>query len=114
MMYLVYVYVPESHLEELKGALFAAGGGRIGNYDSCSWQTAGEGQFRPLEGSDPYSGRKGEVSREREYRLELTVPGSRIREVLSALKEAHPYEEPAYGAVEIAVLEDFPEIAQVT
>lgn len=106
-MYLIYVYVPESHLEELKTALFEAGGGRIGNYDSCSWQTSGEGQFRPLQGSDPFSGRKGEVSREREYRLELTARGKCVRDVLAALKKAHPYEEPAYGAVKISVLEDF-------
>ncbi len=106
-MYLIYVYVPEDHIESVKEALFNAGGGRIGNYDRCSWQAEGEGQFRPLEGSDPFSGETGKVSRDREYRLELTARDEVVKDVLSALKKSHPYEEPAYGAVRIQSLEDF-------
>ena len=60
-MYKLCFYVPESHLEQVKGAVFAAGAGRIGAYDNCCWQVSGLGQFRPLPGSDPYLGREGEV-----------------------------------------------------
>ena len=52
-MYKISVYVPENSVEKVKQALFDAGAGRIGNYDSCCWQTAGIGQFRPLENSNP-------------------------------------------------------------
>lgn len=92
-------YVPESHLEEVKQAIFAAGAGRIGNYDSCCWQTRGQGQFRPLEGSSPYLGQQGQVETVEEYKVELVCEEALIRDVVAALKAAHPYEEPAYDVV---------------
>ena len=55
-MYKLCFYVPESHLEEVKEAVFAAGAGKMGDYDACAWQTAGQGQFRPGEGADPHIG----------------------------------------------------------
>jgi hypothetical protein len=100
-MYKLGFYVPASHLEEVKAALFAAGAGRIGNYDSCCWQTAGEGQFRPLEGSDPFIGTAGRVERVPEYRVELVLAEDRARPVLAALLDAHPYEEPAWDLVRL-------------
>ena len=60
-MYKICVYVPENSVESVKQALFDAGAGRIGNYDSCCWQTAGTGQFRPLENSNPAIGSQGTV-----------------------------------------------------
>ncbi len=98
-MYKLCFYVPESHLEEVKQAVFAAGAGRIGDYDSCCWQVAGEGQFRPLEGSQPFLGQKGSVERVPEYRVEMVCEPSRARQVVAALKSAHPYEEPAWEMV---------------
>ena len=92
-------YVPESHLETVKAALFAAGAGRIGDYDSCCWQVLGRGQFRPLEGSAPYLGRQGEVEEVPEYRVEMVLEDARVRQVVEALLEAHPYEEPAWDLV---------------
>ncbi|MEH6542063.1 MAG: hypothetical protein V7748_18580, partial [Halopseudomonas sp.] len=53
-MYKLCFFVPASHVEQVKQAVFAAGAGRLGNYDSCSWQVLGQGQFRPLSGSEPY------------------------------------------------------------
>lgn len=101
-MYKLVVYVPESHLEAVKSALFAAGAGRIGDYDSCAWQVLGQGQFRPLEGSQPYLGQQGQVEHVPEYRVELVCADERIRDALSAMRQAHPYEEPAYDVWRLA------------
>jgi len=98
-MYKLCYFVPESHLEETKRALFLAGAGRIGDYDSCAWQCLGQGQFRPLDGSKPFLGQSGELETVSEYRVELVCKDSTIREVIAALKLAHPYEEPAYDVI---------------
>jgi hypothetical protein len=92
----ITVYVPESHLDAVKNALFSAGAGRIGAYDMCCWQTAGIGQFRPLEGSDPFIGEPGRVETVKEWKLELLCSGERLAAALAAMKEAHPYETPAF------------------
>lgn len=91
-------YVPESHVEEVKMAVFAAGGGRLGDYDSCCWQVLGEGQFRPLNGADPHIGEVGELAKVAEYRVELVCAEADLQQAIAALKQAHPYEEPAYNA----------------
>lgn len=95
-MYKICVYIPESHLQKVKEALFAAGAGRIGNYDSCCWQTEGEGQFRALEGSKPYIGQTGKVESVKEYKIELVCEDGLIKQAIAAMKQAHPYETPAY------------------
>ncbi len=95
-MYKLIFYVPESHVEEVKAAVFQSGAGRLGNYDCCSWQTLGEGQFRPLEGSAPYLGQHAEVQRVAEYKVELLCPPACLAAAVRALRDAHPYEEPAF------------------
>ncbi|CAN0604364.1 unnamed protein product, partial [Ectocarpus sp. 12 AP-2014] len=70
-MYKICYFVPESHLEETKSALFGAGAGRIGDYDCCAWQSLGQGQFRPLAGSQPFIGQQGQVEKVSEYKVEL-------------------------------------------
>lgn len=90
------VYVPESHRDRLKKALFQAGAGKIGNYDSCCWETEGTGQFRPLPGSHPFLGSQDHVEHAAEWKIELIVPADCIREVIASLKQAHPYETPAF------------------
>ncbi|MBS7663558.1 YqfO family protein [Pseudomonas lalucatii] len=95
-MYKLCFYVPESHLHEVKEAVFAAGGGRIGQYDSCCWQVLGQGQFRPLQGSQPYLGRVGEVAQVAEWKVELVVADESIHQAVKALKQSHPYETPAF------------------
>lgn len=92
-------FVPETHLESVKQALFDAGAGRIGDYDSCCWQTLGTGQFRALEGSDPYLGQKGRVETVQEYKVEMVCEDALIQSVVAALREAHPYEEPAFDVI---------------
>ncbi|MEI8347457.1 MAG: NGG1p interacting factor NIF3 [Pseudomonadota bacterium] len=100
-MYKIVVFIPDTHLEEVKTAMFAVGGGKIGNYDCCSFETSGTGQFRPLEGSDPYLGQQGTVEKVREYRLEMVCADSIIKDVARAMKGAHPYEEVAYDVIKL-------------
>ena len=100
-MYKLGFYVPESHLEAVKAACFAAGAGRIGDYDSCCWQVLGQGQFRPLEGSQPYIGQTGAVESVPEYRVEMVCEDDVTRRVVEAMIAAHPYEEPAWDLVQL-------------
>ncbi|CAH0990795.1 GTP cyclohydrolase 1 type 2 [Sinobacterium norvegicum] len=95
-MYKICSYVPESHLEPVKQALFAAGAGRIGDYQHCCWQVKGEGQFMPQAGAEPFIGQPGALSRVAEYRIELVCADEVVRDVVTALKQAHPYDQPAY------------------
>lgn len=94
--YKLETYVPETHAEALKAALAAAGAGKLGNYDSCFWECAGTGQFRPLPGSRPFLGETGVVEHVAERKLEMLVEAASLKAVLAALKAAHPYETPAY------------------
>jgi hypothetical protein len=80
----------------VRSALFEAGAGRIGNYDHCSWYAAGTGTFLPREGATPAVGMKGHEQRVSELRLETVFPEELQDEVVAALREAHPYEEPAF------------------
>jgi hypothetical protein len=103
-MYKLCYYVPESHLDATKRAVFDAGAGRIGDYDSCCWQVKGQGQFRPLPGSQPFIGGEGALEQVDEYRVELVCDDARIEAAVAALKRAHPYEEPAYQVWRLAEL----------
>ena len=103
-MYKLCYFVPESHLQVTKQALFNAGAGKIGDYDSCAWQCEGQGQFRPLPGSDPFLGARGELETVRELKVELVAADAVIHDAVSALKQAHPYEEPAYEVYRMEAL----------
>jgi hypothetical protein len=98
-------FVPREALEATRDAVFAAGAGRIGRYQRCSWYTAGTGTFLAGEGADPSIGRVGREDRVSEPRVETVVPVAIAREVVDALREAHLYEEVAfelYPLVELA------------
>lgn len=95
------VFVPESALEPLRDALFEAGAGRIGDYERCSWYTAGTGTFLGGEDADPSIGERGREERVSELRLETVFPAERQREVVAALRAVHPYEEPAFDVYEL-------------
>jgi hypothetical protein len=90
------VFVPADALEEVRDALFAAGAGRIGDYERCSWYAEGTGTFRPLAGAEPTIGTIGKEERVPELRLETVFPAELQDEVVAALRHAHPYEEPAF------------------
>ena len=106
-MYQIYFYVPESHLEMVKAALFAEGAGLYNAYSQCCWQVRGEGQFRPLENSQPFLGQLNQLEKVVEYKVEMVCAETAIKEVLQALVASHPYEEPAYGAYKMLTLADF-------
>jgi hypothetical protein len=100
-MYKLIVFIPETHTEQVKTALFAAGAGRQGDYDCCAWQTLGQGQFRPLDGSKPFIGQQGDIETVAEYRVEMLCEEAQLKAVVSALREAHPYEEPAFEVIQL-------------
>ncbi len=106
-MYKLVFFVPESHLGIVKKAVFAAGAGKLGNYDQCCWQVLGRGQFRPLPGANPYCGKAGELECLPEYRVELVCADEYIRPAIAALRAAHPYETPAFDLSLLVDSEDF-------
>ena len=89
-------FVPPADLERVAEAMFAAGAGHIGDYEQCSYRLAGEGTFFGTESTQPRLGRKGRLERVDEIRIETVVPQNRVPEVVAALREHHPYEEPAF------------------
>jgi len=92
----VVVFVPASHAGGVMQAMAGAGAGVIGNYESCSFTTAGEGSFLAGKGADPYTGRKGRLERVREVRLEMETPAWKLDGVVRAMRAAHPYDEVAF------------------
>ncbi|ABO50969.1 protein of unknown function DUF34 [Desulforamulus reducens MI-1] len=90
------VFVPVQQVEGVQRAISQAGAGWIGNYSDCTFSVQGEGTFRPLEGTNPFIGQQGQLEQVAESRLETIVPASKIKTVLKAMLEAHPYEEVAY------------------
>jgi dinuclear metal center YbgI/SA1388 family protein len=95
-------FVPEADADRLLDALAAAGAGAIGNYDRCAFTIGGTGTFRPLPGAHPAIGAVGKVETVAETRLEMVLPRGRRDGVVRALRDAHPYEEPAFDVVELA------------
>ena len=95
-------FVPEDALDATRDAVFAAGAGRIGAYERCSWYAAGTGTFFGGSGTSPALGEAGREERVAELRVETVVPGERLGDVVAALRAAHPYEEPAYDVYALA------------
>jgi hypothetical protein len=86
-MYKLVFYVPPSHLDVTKQAVFNTGAGQRGQYDHCCWQVLGEGQFRPLRGSSPFLGETGKLEVVEEYRVELVCSDELIEDAVQALKK---------------------------
>lgn len=99
-MYKLTVFIPDSHLETVKTALFDAGAGQIGNYSHCCWQVLGQGQFIPLEGNHAFIGETGKLEIVAEWRVEMVVTDDKIHSVINALHKYHPYETPAYDVIQ--------------
>ena len=98
------VFVPHDHADAVRRALAAAGAGVLGDYDSCTFTSTGEGRFRPLDGATPAVGRVGEVEVVPEARVETVFARHLRRDVIAAMKAAHPYEEVAYDVLELAAV----------
>lgn len=95
------VFLPREALDSVRAALFDAGAGRIGDYEHCSWYTEGTGTFLGGEGTSPSVGQAGREERVAELRLETVFPSEQQDEVIAALRDAHPYEEPAFDIYEL-------------
>lgn len=96
--------MPETHLNDVKSAIFKAGAGIMGNYACCSWETLGTGQFKPLEGSNPFIGTLSRIEQVKEYKVETICEESVIDDVIKVLKQSHPYELPAYQIIEAFII----------
>ena len=103
-LFKIEIYIPESHLEQVKLAMLDAGAGRVGDYDACAWQTLGQGQYRPLEGSQPFIGTKDKIETVTEYKVELVCAEQFLQAVVEAIKASHPYEEVAYCVIRMESL----------
>lgn len=105
-MYQLIFYVPASHLEQVKSVVFAAGAGAHNGYEHCAWQTLGQGQFRPLPGSQPYLGQIGQLETLPEYKVEMICSDAQIKAAVAALLAAHPYQQPAYAIYKLLTAEN--------
>ena len=103
MLKLIY-YVPESHLELTKQAIFKAGAGGIGDYAECAWQVKGIGQFKPAGQAKPFIGQINQLEQVEEWRVETIVDEQFAQAVKQALLASHPYEEPALEFIQIVVI----------
>ena len=105
-MYKLCFFVPESHVDRVKNALFKQGAGKIGPYDCCSWQVLGTGQFRPLQDSQPFLGERHQLTEVAEYKVEMVCDDRLIKQAVKALLQAHPYQQPAYEVYQIFTIDE--------
>ncbi|SDI94945.1 Nif3-like dinuclear metal center hexameric protein [Salimicrobium halophilum] len=102
-VYKVAVHIPVEHAERLRSAISDAGAGHLGDYSHCTFQIAGEGTFKPLDGADPYIGNTGELEKVKELKVETIVKEKELSAVIDAIHSSHPYEEPAYDVYRIEI-----------
>jgi dinuclear metal center YbgI/SA1388 family protein len=95
------IYVPITHADVLRQAISEAGAGKIGDYEACSFSFSGTGRFKPNSNANPYIGKPGELEEVQEEKIDVVVPKHALGNVLSAMKNAHPYEEVAYDLVDL-------------
>lgn len=103
-MYKLNYFVPVDAKEKTKQALFDIGVGRYENYECCSFETLGVGQFKPVKSANPHIGEVDKIEKVQEYKVEMICSDNLIKDAIAVLKEAHPYEEVAY---EVFKIEDF-------
>ncbi len=99
--YKLVVFIPIKSVEKVSDAVFAAGAGAIGNYSHCGFGTVGEGSFLPLKGAKPAIGKKGRLEKVPEIRFETIVPSEKLDACIAAMKNAHPYETPAFDVFKL-------------
>ena len=98
----LFTFVPVEFAENVRSAIFNAGGGHISNYSECSFNMAGQGTFKPGEGTNPFTGKRGIRHTEDEIKMEMIFPAWQEKAILAALFNAHPYEEVAYDIIALA------------
>lgn len=102
-MYKLIFYAPKNACEKIKSSVFSTGAGKLGNYEQCSFEVSGLGQFKPVEGATPHLGSVGALEKVEELKVEILCLKENIVAAVEAMKAAHPYEEPAF---EILALEN--------
>ncbi len=100
-MFHIAFYVPEEHAEVVKEKMFDAGAGSLGNYERCSFESKGIGQFKPNAEANPFIGRREELERVSELKVEMICKRECLEHAIGALKSSHPYETPAYYVTEM-------------
>lgn len=108
-MYVIVCFAPATHAEAVRGALTGAGAGAVGEYTACSFTAAGEGRFRPSPAAEPFIGEAGDLAVVDEVRIECVCADAVVRDAVTAMLAAHPYEEPAWHCHPAAIsLDDLP------
>lgn len=102
--YKIVVYVPADQADKLREAMGNAGAGKVGNYSHCMFTVKGTGQFKPEEGAHPTIGSVGKLEEVSEDRIETICSGDKLQDVLKAIREVHPYEEPATDVYPIEII----------
>jgi len=97
--YKIVTFAPCGHAEKISSALSDSGAGTIGNYGNCSFQSKGEGYFKPLKGSNPFIGVEGKTEKSEEIKIEMIFPKWKMNEIINSLRSSHPYEEPAFDII---------------
>ena len=97
----LFTFVPIAQAEAVRSAIFDAGGGNIGNYSECSFDTSGTGTFKGEIGTNPFVGEPGKRHEEAELRIEVVFPYWLESQIISSLLKVHPYEEVAYDLVSL-------------
>eukprot|EP01055_Gregarina_sp_Pseudo9_P002350 Gregarina_sp_Pseudo_9__2349@NODE_265_length_3358_cov_208_164206_g248_i0_p5_GENE_NODE_265_length_3358_cov_208_164206_g248_i0NODE_265_length_3358_cov_208_164206_g248_i0_p5_ORF_typecomplete_len118_score22_60PII/PF00543_22/0_00074CutA1/PF03091_15/1_6e03CutA1/PF03091_15/0_012_NODE_265_length_3358_cov_208_164206_g248_i017002053 len=100
-MFKLIFFVPSTHTEAVKEAVFATEAGKYGNYECCSFQVRGQGQFRPLQGANPHIGKVMQLEKVEEDMVEVLVSADKCDAAIAALKRAHPYETPAWQLIQL-------------
>lgn len=95
-LYKIVVFVPAEAMDSVRNALCISGAGHIGNYSNCTFAAGGTGTFMPLEGTNPYAGKKGRLEKTGEFRLETIISRKLLAGAIRKMLAAHPYEEVAY------------------
>lgn len=103
--YKIVVYVPQEHADKLRDAMGNAGAGKIGNYSHCTFTVKGVGRFKPEQGANPTIGSIGNLGQVQEDRIETVCEEDKLKDVLQAIRSAHPYEEPATDVYPIELIE---------
>src|SRR6187402_3399100 len=93
--YKIVLYVPESHADVVRNAIGDAGAGIIGDYTHCTFTLKGMGRFKPAMNANPTVGERGRLEEVIEDRIETVCEADKLKAVLQAIKNVHPYEEPA-------------------
>ncbi|HEY0054190.1 MAG TPA: Nif3-like dinuclear metal center hexameric protein [Pedobacter sp.] len=102
LLFKLTTYVPSAYADAVRSALFLAGAGTIGKHSDCSFNVSGYGTFKASESANPFVGEKGSVHREEELKIEVVFPSPRKTAIISALKDAHPYEEVAFDIYQLS------------